>query len=81
MAPRCFLQGLAEVVGKHLSKGSQVYVEGKLRTRKWTDKGVERYTTEIVATEMVMLGKKPAGGVTEAPADFAEPESDGEIPF
>jgi single-strand DNA-binding protein len=54
-----FFGRLAEVVGEYLNKGSQVYVEGRLQTRKWTDKnGVERYTTEIVANEMQMLGGK-----------------------
>lgn len=54
---------LAEIAGQYLKKGSQVYIEGSLRTRKWTDKeGVERYTTEIRADEMKMLGSKPDGG-------------------
>src|SRR6185312_11154565 len=52
---------LAEVAGQYLSKGSLVYFEGKLQTRKWTDKeGVERYTTEIIADTMQMLGSKPS---------------------
>ncbi len=51
-----FFGRLAEVVGQYLHKGSQIYVEGKLQTRKWQDKnGQERYTTEIVAHEMQML--------------------------
>ncbi len=46
----------AEIVGQYLKKGSQIYVEGRLQTRKWTDKnGIERYTTEIIAKEMRML--------------------------
>jgi single-strand DNA-binding protein len=50
---------LAEIAGEYLRKGSQVYLEGKLQTRKWTDQsGVERYTTEIVADNMQMLGRK-----------------------
>lgn len=50
---------LAEIMGEYLKKGSQVYIEGKLATRKWTDKnGMERYTTEIIATDMKMLGSK-----------------------
>ncbi|MGL4768536.1 MAG: single-stranded DNA-binding protein [Formosimonas sp.] len=53
----------AEVAGEYLKKGSSVYVEGRLRTQKWTDKnGVERYTTEIVADQMQMLGGKSSGG-------------------
>lgn len=54
---------LAEIAGQYLKKGSQVYIEGSLRTRKWTDKdGIERYTTEIRADTMKMLGSKPDGG-------------------
>jgi single-strand DNA-binding protein len=76
---------LAEIAGEYLKKGSQVYVEGSLRTRKWQDKqGVERYSTEIVATEMQMLGGRGGGGdraagvAGSAPAsrersDFGEP--------
>ena len=54
-----FFNRLAEVVGEYLKKGSQVYVEGRLQTRKWQDKeGQDRYTTEIVASELQMLGSK-----------------------
>jgi len=57
-----FYNRLAEVVGEYLRKGSQVYVEGRLQTRKWQDKeGVDRYTTEIVASEMQMLGSRTGG--------------------
>jgi single-strand DNA-binding protein len=57
-----FFGKLAEVVGQYLKKGSSVYVEGRIKTRKYTDKdGVERYATDIVASEMQMLGGKPAG--------------------
>ena len=50
---------LAEIAGEYLKKGSKVYLEGKLQTRKWTDKqGAEHYTTEIIANEMKMLGSK-----------------------
>ena len=53
---------LAEIAAEYLRKGSQVYIEGKLRTRKWQDKeGKDRYTTEIVADEMQMLGSKGGG--------------------
>lgn len=56
-----FYRKLAEIAGQYLKKGSPVYVEGKLETRKWTDKnGVDRYTTEIIATDMKMLGGKPS---------------------
>jgi single-strand DNA-binding protein len=58
-----FFGKLAEIAGQYLKKGSQVYIEGKLRTRKWTDKdGVEKYTTEIIADTMQMLGSRPQGG-------------------
>src|SRR5688572_31418992 len=54
-----FFNRLAEIVGEYLRKGSKVYVEGSLRTRKWQDKeGQDRYTTEIVAREMQMLDSK-----------------------
>jgi single-strand DNA-binding protein len=53
---------LAEIAGEYLKKGSQVYIEGRLRTRKWQDKsGNDRYTTEIVANEMQMLGGRSGG--------------------
>lgn len=55
-------QKLAEIAGEYLRKGSKVYIEGKLKTRKWQDKdGIERYTTEIIANELQMLDSKPAG--------------------
>ena len=55
-----FFGRLAEIAGEYLKKGSQVYVEGRLRTRKWQDKdGQDRYTTEIVADAMQMLGSRP----------------------
>jgi len=56
-----FYQRLAEIVGEYLKKGAQIYVEGRLQTRKWQAKdGTDRYTTEIIASEMQMLGSKPA---------------------
>lgn len=62
-----FFGRTAEVVGEYLKKGSSVYVEGRLRTQKWTDKsGVERYTTEVVAESMQMLGGKSSGGGSES---------------
>jgi single-strand DNA-binding protein len=57
-----FFGKLAEIVGEYLKKGAQAYVEGSLRTRKWQDKeGKDRYTTEIVASDMQMLGSKGGG--------------------
>ena len=81
-----FFGRLAEIAGQYLRKGSQVYVEGSLRTRKWTDKdGVEKYSTEIRADSMQMLGSRQgmggAGGDDggssgyEAPARAAAPAS------
>ncbi|MEZ5542505.1 MAG: single-stranded DNA-binding protein [Pseudomonadota bacterium] len=84
---------LGEIAGEYLKKGSQVYIEGKLQTRKWQDSsGNDRYTTEIIANEMQMLGGRGGGGstgfsasdssesrapaVAEGPADF-----DDDIPF
>ena len=64
-----FFGRLAEIAGEYLKKGAQVYIEGRLQTRKWEDKsGQERYTTEIVASEMQMLGSR-GGGASEASDD------------
>jgi len=93
-----FFSRLAEIAGEYLRKGRPVYVEGRLRTRKWTDKeGHEKYTTEIVAENMQMLGSREGmGGGAEvdepAPArssggkPAAKPaqniaEMDDDIPF
>jgi single-strand DNA-binding protein len=58
-----FFDRMAEIAGEYLKKGSAVYVEGRLKTRKYTDKdGVEKYSTDIVATEMQLLGGRDAGG-------------------
>lgn len=64
-----FFNRLAEIVGEYLRKGSKVYVEGSLRTRKWQDQnGVDKYTTEIVAAEMQMLDSRGQGsGAPSAP--------------
>ena len=57
-----FFNRLAEIAGEYLKKGTKVYVEGSLRTRKWQDQsGADRYTTEIVAAEMQMLDGRPSG--------------------
>jgi len=74
---------LAEIAGNYLKKGRPVYIEGRLQTRKWQDKeGKDRYTTEIVADQMQMLGSRDeAKEVSKipAPANFDDMESD--IPF
>ena len=68
-----FFNRLAEIVGEYLHKGSKIYVDGSLRTRKWQDKsGAERYTTEIIANEMHMLDNR-VGGTKEK---FAPPMHD-----
>ncbi|MCL4316536.1 MAG: single-stranded DNA-binding protein [Gammaproteobacteria bacterium] len=94
-----FYNRLAEIVGEYLKKGSQVYVEGSIRTRKWQDKetGKDRYTTEIIANEMQMLGSRASGGEAsmgskarakpEGASTTAKPEAaqeaafDDDIPF
>lgn len=81
-----FYKGLAKVAGDYLKKGSQIYVEGKLHTRKWTDKdGVERYSTEIVGREMQMLGKKDSKDMAGAPRAEAPPADEDidldDLPF
>ena len=87
-----FFRRLAEIAGEYLRKGSQVYIEGKLQTRKWQDQnGQDRYTTEIVANEMQMLGARgqdagnrpPQGGGfrAEAPAQPAAAQPQGDSSF
>src|SRR5690625_2936083 len=63
----------AEVAGEYLQKGSQVYIEGRLRTRKWSDKnGIERYTTEIVAQSMQMLGSRDSSAPQQQSGGYAQ---------
>jgi single-strand DNA-binding protein len=87
-----FFGKLAEIAGQYLKKGSQVYIEGSLRTRKYTDKdGVEKYATDIKADTMQMLGGKPAGESgapspatrQSAPVNRPAPDfiDDDELPF
>ena len=68
-----FFGRLAEIVAEYLRKGSQVYIEGKLRTRKWQDReGNDRWSTEVVANEMQMLGGRPGSNApAQAPAPAA----------
>jgi len=75
-------KGLAEVCNEHLSKGSKVFIEGKLRTRKWTDQdGNIRYSTEIVVRDLEMLGgrQENSESVPDDGMDIPLPEND--IPF
>jgi single-strand DNA-binding protein len=89
-----FFRKLAEIAGQYLKKGSQVYIEGSLKTRKWKDQsGQDRYTTEIVASEMTMLGSKTNATAYSKPTTApittagktmpAKPESvfDDDFPF
>lgn len=89
-----FFGRLAEIAAEYLRKGSQVYIEGKLRTRKWQDRdGNDRWSTEVVANEMQMLGSRPSSNApVQAPApaaaqvgaDAPQPppgEFDDDIPF
>ena len=72
-----FFSRLAEIAGEYLKKGSQVYIEGRLQTRKWEDRdGNERYTTEIVANEMQMLGGRGGGdSQSDSPPDYSQAEA------
>jgi len=84
-------KGLAEICGDHLKKGSKVYIEGKIQTRKWEDNGIIRYTTEIIAKSMEMLGGKNVDRETASsatPGNAAHgnnvdnpPAPDTEVPF
>ena len=83
-----FRAKLAEIAGQYLKKGSLVYIEGRLQTRKWQDKsGQDRYTTEIVANEMKMIGPKPEGqqatqAPRQAPQQAAQDDwGDSDVPF
>ena len=92
-----FFRRLAEIVGEYLKKGSKIYVEGKLQTRKWQDNnGQDRYTTEIIANEMQMLDSRgggsgdfnqsPMGGQQQSAPSQAAPapvnnDFDDDIPF
>lgn len=91
---RCVFYGkLAEIVGQYAKKGGSLYVEGRLKTRKWTDKdGVEKYTTEIVCDQMQLLGGRGDAAQTQseapqrrsanpAPQKNAVMDDDSEIPF
>jgi single-strand DNA-binding protein len=72
VAPVAFFGKLAEIAGEYLKKGSQVYVEGRLQTRKWQDKdGADKYTTEVVANVMQMLGSRQGMGGGGGERDMA----------
>jgi single-strand DNA-binding protein len=77
-----FFGRLAEIAGEYLKKGSPVYVEGRLRTRKWTDKeGHDRYSTEVTADNMQLLGSRGGAGepsTRDSSADSAPARSGGQ---
>ena len=74
-----FFGKTAEIAAEYLKKGSQVYIEGKLRTRKWQDKdGHDRYTTEVIADDMQMLGgRQGLGGDGGSGGDYSRPSDSG----
>lgn len=77
-----FYRRLAEIAGQYLSKGSQIYIEGKLQTRKWQSKeGQDRYTTEIIVNEMQMLSGKAGSQPTQSAAQSVKQGDDSDIPF
>lgn len=72
-------RGLAEVVEKYVKKGSQLYIEGRIRTRAWDDRdGNKRYTTEVVADNLQMLGKR--GETSDMPASQEQPQNNTSAP-
>ncbi len=74
-----FYRRLAEIVGQYLTKGSQIYVEGRIQSRKWqTKEGQDRYTTEIIVHDMTMLGGKTSGQVSSQGAKI---DDEFDIPF
>lgn len=74
-------RGLAEIAEKYIKKGSQIYVEGKISTRKWEKDGIARYSTEIVAENIQMLGRRPDGSPSEThAADAKTPMHDAPAP-
>ena len=70
-----FTRKLAEIVGQYLAKGSKVYIEGSLRTRKWERDGVDHYTTEVVVRDMQMLDSRGGGEAPSRPASAARPQN------
>lgn len=71
---------LAEIVDKYVQKGKHIYISGRMQTRKYTDKnGVERYTTDIIASEMKMLGNR-GGGSSEGDDNHMQQPNSGKSP-
>ena len=77
-----FYNKLAEIVGEYVTKGSKLYINGSIRTRKWQDQsGVDKYTTEIIANDMQMLDRKGATQSAPAAAEGSFADADDDIPF
>ena len=77
-----FYRKLAEIAGEYLKKGRPVYVEGRLETRKWTDKnGMERFTTEIIATDMKMLGSRTGSDSFDSSSNDANESTSGQSTY
>jgi single-strand DNA-binding protein len=81
-------RGLAKLAEQYIKKGTQVYVEGELQTRSWEKDGITRYTTEILANEIQLLGRKADNMANETPAAPSIPtqpipqdDENGELPF
>ena len=77
-------RGLADVAQKYLKKGNSVYIEGRLQTRSWEDNGQKRYSTEVVADQMIMLGSASGGGGSQgipspSDSDFSAPPTANKI--
>jgi single-strand DNA-binding protein len=80
-----FFRKLAEIAGQYLRKGSQVFIEGKMKTRKYEKEGVTHYSTEVIASELTMLGGKPGNDTDGQQSDYQTPvdgsQYDDSIPF
>jgi single-strand DNA-binding protein len=75
-------RGLAEIAEKYLKKGSSIYIEGKIKTRKWEDKeGVTKYSTEILGDNMTMLGGRPSSNDADPKPSKSEEDTNDDLPF
>lgn len=77
-------RGLAKLAEQYIKKGTQVYVEGEIQTRSWEKDGITRYTTEILANDIQLLGRKGDNASNDGPAPAPQPvpqETDGDLPF
>ena len=75
-------RGLAEIAEKYLKKGSSIYIEGKIKTRRWEDKeGVAKYSTEILGDNMTMLGGRPSSNDADQKSSKIEEDPKDDLPF